>query len=139
MIHNKSRARHHRSLKLGSKLKYLSIMHYPKNQQKTQMFVLNIGLPIIKGTVKMYTKFLLTLCPFFLYPENLLAKPKLHHEKQMIGKSDSESVIHERKKQLDKISLRELLTELYHGLNVTVVNKNDSIISTQIPPRMFFN
>ena len=57
----------------------------------------------------------------------------------MIGKSDSESVIHERKKQLDKISLRELLTELYHGLNVTVVNKNDSIISTQIPPRMFFN
>ena len=50
----------------------------------------------------------------------------------MIGKSDSESMIHERKKQLDKISLRELLTELYHGLNVTVVNKNDSIISTQI-------
>ena len=41
-------------------------------------------------------------------------------------------MIHERKKQLDKISLSELLTELYHGLNVTVVNKNDSIISTQI-------
>lgn len=41
----------------------------------------------------------------------------------MIGKSDSESMIHERKKQLDKISLRKLLTELYHGLNVTVVKK----------------
>ena len=66
---------------------------------------------------------------------------------QKVGNRNSDSgelkllLTHERKEQLDKISLWESLVEFCHGLDVTLVNKNDSIIFTEITkilPRMFF-
>ena len=81
----------------------------------------------------------------FSLPSKFACQTKTPLRKEGNRNSDSgESKLlltHERKEQLDKISLWGSLVEFCHGLDVTLVYKNDSIIFTEITkvlPRMFF-